>query len=116
MKEAPSDEGSDRRPLLGNDRLRPLRAYHDYVVNHLEKKKGESSMKIFKASDLPPVIGGMGTEQLLESSRGARIFRRGTLGRSGIGEARRPQNLVSEGTSYTSPGLFRRFSCDWGLV
>jgi hypothetical protein len=30
-------------------------------------------MKIFKASDLPPVIGGMGTEQLLESSRGARL-------------------------------------------
>ena len=29
-------------------------------------------MKIFKASDLPPAIGGMGTEQLLESSRAAR--------------------------------------------
>jgi len=30
-------------------------------------------MKIFKASDLPPVIGGMDTERLLESSRGARL-------------------------------------------
>jgi hypothetical protein len=30
-------------------------------------------MKSLKASDLPPVIGGMDTEQLLESSRGARL-------------------------------------------
>ena len=30
-------------------------------------------MKLLKASDLPPVIGGMDTEQLLESSRGARL-------------------------------------------
>jgi hypothetical protein len=72
IKEAPSDEGSDRRLHLGNDRVRPLRAYHDYVVNHLEKKKGESLMKLLKASDLPPFIGGMDTEQLLESSRSAR--------------------------------------------
>jgi hypothetical protein len=43
------------------------------VVNHLEKEKGESLMKLLKASDLPPVIGGMNTEQLLESSRGARL-------------------------------------------
>jgi hypothetical protein len=30
-------------------------------------------MKIFKASDLPQFIGGMDTEQLLESSRAARV-------------------------------------------
>ena len=30
-------------------------------------------MKIFKVSDMPPVIGGMDTERLLESSRGARL-------------------------------------------
>src|SRR5215470_3004655 len=30
-------------------------------------------MKIFNASDLPPFIGGMDTEQLLESSRFARV-------------------------------------------
>ena len=30
-------------------------------------------MKIINASDLPPFIGGMGTEQLLESSRTARV-------------------------------------------
>jgi hypothetical protein len=30
-------------------------------------------MKLFKASDLPPVIGGIGAEELLESSRQARI-------------------------------------------
>jgi hypothetical protein len=29
-------------------------------------------MKLFKASDLPPVIGGMGTEELLKSSFSAR--------------------------------------------
>ena len=30
-------------------------------------------MKIFNASNLPPFIGGMDTEQLLESSRAARV-------------------------------------------
>jgi hypothetical protein len=30
-------------------------------------------MKLFKTSDLPPVIGGLDTEKLLESSRSARI-------------------------------------------
>jgi hypothetical protein len=43
------------------------------VVNHLDRKKGESSMKTFKASGLPPVIGGMDTEELLESSFSARL-------------------------------------------
>lgn len=30
-------------------------------------------MKLFKASDLPPVIGGMDTEKLIASSRSARL-------------------------------------------